>query len=522
MPAMLESAPPSPAGAAEPALGVSTAGAVVAPPDDPPADATPLRTRVARGTLVNTAFTVALGVLGLVKSFILASLVSRSDYGVWGVLMVTLGTLLWLKQVGIGDKFIQQDELDQEAAFQKAFTLELGFSGLLFVVMAAVIPVIVLIYGLDELILPGIVIAASLVISAFQAPLWVFYRRMQFARQRALAAVDPVVEFVVSIALGVAGAGYWAFVGGLAAGVFAAAAAAVIASPFRLRLRYEPGTLRSYLSFSGPLLIASSASFVMTWSAMIAAKLDLGVAALGVIALTSTIAAFTDSVDQLVTGTLYPAICAVKDQTALLLESFVKSNRLALIWAVPFGVGITLFCADLVHFGIGERWHSAIVVLQVGGIAAAVNHIGFNWTAYFRARGWTRPIAVANLAAMTVFLVVGIPLLVAFGLPGFAAAIALQGLAAFVLRAFYLERLFPGFVFIRHIVRALLPTVPAAALVLLLRLVEPRHRTLGIALSELALYVAVTVASTWLVERSLVREALAALTGRRPVVAAAS
>ena len=37
---------------------------------------------------------------------------------------MSLGTLVWLKQVGIGDKYIQQDEGDQERAFQKAFTLE--------------------------------------------------------------------------------------------------------------------------------------------------------------------------------------------------------------------------------------------------------------------------------------------------------------------------------------------------------------------------------------------------------------
>ena len=165
----------------------------------------------------------------------------------------------------------------------------------------------------------------------------------------------------------------------------------------------------------------------MTWSALIAAKLDLGIAAVGVIALAATTQSFTDSADQLVTGALYPAICAVRDRTALLHESFVKSNRLALMWAVPFGTALTLFASDLVHFGIGDRWRPAVIVLEVFGVAAAVNHIGFNCTAYLRARGWTRPIAIANLASMSVFLLAGIPLLLLFGLPGFAAAVALQG-----------------------------------------------------------------------------------------------
>ena len=236
-------------------------------------------------------------------------------------------------------------------------------------------------------------IAFALLVSVLQAPLWVYYRRMDFVRQRALQAVDPVVGFVVSIGLAIAGAGYWAFVGGLAAGACAASLVAAAQSPFALRLRYEPGTLAGYWSFSAPLLISGAAGFVMAWSAVLTAKLHLGVAAVGVITLAATISSFTDRVDQLVTGALYPAICAVRDRTDVLYESLVKSNRLALMWAVPFGIGVSLFGSDLVRFVLGERWHPVVVLLEVYGVTAAVNHVGFNWTAYFRAVGRTRPIA---------------------------------------------------------------------------------------------------------------------------------
>ena len=499
------------------------AEAVEAPSAEPVALLTPppgsLRALAARGTLINTAFTAALGGLSLLGSFILAGFVSRADYGVWGVLMVTLGTLLWLKQVGVGDKYVQQREPDQELAFQKAFTLELLFSCLLVVLLAAAVPVVVAVYNLPKLVAPSLVVGFTILVSVFQAPLWIYYRQMRFFRQRMLTAVSPVVSFGVSIGLAAGGAGYWAFVGGLAAGATAASVAAVIGSPFKLRLRYEAGTMRSYASFSIPLLIASGAAFVMTWSALISAKLELGVAAVGVIVLASTISSFTDSVDQLVTGALYPAICAVRERTELLYESFVKSNRLALMWAVPFGVGLTLFAPDLVRFGIGERWHPSIVVLQVFGVAAAINHVGFNWTAYFRARGQTRPIALANLVAMCVFLAVGIPLLLTLGLRGFALGIAAQSTAALLVRGFYLQQMFAGFAFVRHAARAFLPTVPAAGAVLLLRAAEQGNRTLGDAVIELAVYLVVTVAATWYLESKLLREALAILRARPPAPA---
>lgn len=468
-----------------------------------------LRSRAARGTLINAAFTIATGLLGLVKGFVLAGFLSRSDYGVWGIIVVSLSTLLWIKQTGIGDKFIQQDELDQELAFQKAFTLELVFTGACALLIVAAIPVLVTIYNLPQLVAPSLVIAVVLMISTLQSPLWIYYRRMDFARQRALAAIDPVVGFVTSIALAVAGAGYWAFVGGFAAGVCASSAIAVLSAPFPLRVRYQRGTFRAYWSFSGPLLLAGGATFVMAWAAVITAKIDLGVAAVGVIALAANITSFTDRVDELVTGSLYPAICTVKEETALLYESLVKSNRLALMWAVPFGIGVTLFCSDLVRFGIGERWKAAVIVLQVFGVAAAINHVGFNWTAYFRAIGRTRPIAIESVAASAVFLAVGIPLLLTMGLRGFAFGILLQGLAALVLRAYYLEKLFPTFDFLRHALRSFLPTVPAVAAVLLMRAIEPGGGTLPLALAQLAVYVVITALLTWQSESSLLREAVA-------------
>lgn len=474
-----------------------------------------LRTRAARGTIINSAFTAALGLITLVRGFVLAAYLSPSDYGVWGVLAVSLSTLLFLKQAGVGDKFVQQQEPDQEAAFQKAFTVELAFTVASVLLIVVALPLLIVIYDLPELLWPGVVLALTLLVSVFQAPLWIYYRRMEFVRQRALQAVDPVVGFIVSVVMAIAGAGYWAFVGGLAAGTCAASIAAVWRSPLPLRLRWERGNMRSYWSFSAPLLLAGAAGSAMAWSAALAAKLDLGVAAVGVITLAYTVASFTDSVDQLVTGALYPAICAVRDRTEVLYESLVKSNRLTLMWGVPFGVGVTLFASDLVRFVLGARWQDAVLLLQVYGLTAAVNHVGFNWTAYFRAVGRTRPIAVVTVVAAAIFIGAGIPLLLAFGLTGFAVGVAAQAAGALILRALYLQQLFEGFDFLRHAARAFVPTAPAAAAVLVMRWLAPgQPRTLARAVGELVGYAVIVAVATWYLERGLLREAVEQVRGR--------
>jgi O-antigen/teichoic acid export membrane protein len=473
-----------------------------------------LRSYAARGVLVNSAFDIGLGSLALIRGLVLAALLTRADYGVVGVLAVSLGALAMLKFVGISDKYIQQEEVDQELAFQRAFTVELLTTGIAIVPMLVALPIVAIVYGHWELVPPGLVVITVMIASALQAPIWVYYRRMHFVRQRSLAAIEPVVGFAVAIALAIAGAGYWALVLGVVAGAWSAAIAAIATSPYRLRWRWEPGSLKVYMAFSAPIFIAVASTAVVANGAAIATNVHLGLAGVGAVAVAATISAFTARVDDLVSGTIYPAICAVQGRLDLLRESFEKVNRVALMWAMPFGFGLALFAADLITFVIGEKWRAALVLLEITGVVAALAHIGFNWDDYFRARAKTVPIAVAAVASAMAFLAVGLPLLFVYGLTGLAIGFAAQAAVHLLFRGWYLSQMFEGFSFLRHAWRAILPTVPAVAVVLGMRQLETGTRTAAMAISELAVYLAVTVLATWLFEGSLIREAMSYLSRR--------
>ena len=75
-----------------------------------------------------------------------------------------------------------------------------------------------------------------------------------------------------------------------------------------------------------------------------------------------------------------------------------------------------------------------------------------------------------------------------------------------LLRTHYLKRLFGGFPMVRHSLRAIVPCLPAVAVVLAVRQLETADRTPALALAELALFLLVTAAVTWAAERSLLRE----------------
>lgn len=472
-----------------------------------------LRERAARGVIVNTAFDVTLQALNLLKGFVVAIFLTRADYGVWGILVVTLGTLTWLKQVGISEKFVQDQSADERLAFQRAFTLDLAANGIMLAILVAALPVFAIVYGQPKLILPGLVCCLVLPISSLRAPTWIFYRRMDFARQRLLDAADPVMSFVITIALAAAGAGYWSLVIGLVAGGAAAGAVAIAFSPHPLALRFDRSVMREYFAFSWPLFVANASALVIPQASMLVGEAETGLAGAGAIALASTVSSYSDRVDQIISATLYPVICRVQDQTTLLYEAFVKSNRLSLMWGIPFGAGVAVFADDLVHFVLGDKWRPAIGLIRWFGVGVLINHIAFNWSAFFRARGDTRPLAITAPLTLVAFLVFALPGLILFGLDGFGAGISAMALVSLVVRSFFLRRLFAGFDVVRYAIRSLAPTVPAVGAALAFK--QAAGNSAAAFLAALALYLAVTGAATWLLERPLLREALGYLRAAR-------
>jgi O-antigen/teichoic acid export membrane protein len=508
--------------------------AVVSPPPDPPDDAGEflgvdedrfaavgergLRTHTAQGAIITSTFNIGYAALGLVQRVAVAAYLTASEFGFWGLVVTTLVTISWLKQVGVSDKYVQQDDSDQETAFQKAFTLELVYTLLFYGVVAVAVPLFALAYGRTDIILPAFVLSIALLGTALQSPIWVAYRQMRYLRQRVLEGINPVVTAIVTIALVVGGAGYWGLIIGAVVGTFASAIAAVVTCPYRLRLRFDRGTTREYFNFSWPLFLSNASSLVVVQGAILIGNYAVGLAGLGALALATSFSAFIDRVDGIVRITIYPAVCAVKDRVDVLYEAFVKSNRLALMWAVPFGVGLALFAPDLVEFVLGSRWDVATGLLQAFGLILAARQIAFNWIVFMTAIGNTRPLAINGGLQLAVFLVVTAPLMLALGLTGYAIGMAVTTVCEIVLRGYFLRRLFAGFNLTSHVVRAIAPIVVPAGLVLGARLVESGQRSLSTALAEFALYGVATVAATLVFERRFVAEMLGYLRGAvRPV-----
>lgn len=483
-------------------------------------DRVTLRARTARGTMINGAFLVGTNALTLVKGLAVASFLTTEQYGTWGLLMAAFMTILALGTVGADDKYVQQEDSDQQRAFEIAFTFQTLLGVVFFVAVLVGMPLFALLYGQSQMIAPGMTFALAVPALVLQMPLWAHYRRMDFARQRSLQAIDPVVSIVAVIGLAIAGLGVWALVIGELLGTWCAAVAIVRSSPYPLRFRWERAAMREYARFSWPLFVGALGTVLMIQVPVTVSARVLGVVAVGGLALATNISRFTSRVDDVVTQTIYPAICAVQHRTDLLFESFWKSNRLALLWAAPLGTAAAVFASDFVRFVIGEKWHFATVLIATFGINAVLNQIGFNWTAFFRARGETRPVAVVTTFGLVSSLAIAVPLLLLYHLPGLGIGLCIATSLTVCLRLWYLRQLFSELPVLGHVARGIGPTIPAVLAVLAVRLLHAHGDTALWALAEAGLYAVVVTAATYLSQGELLRESFGYLRGRAATAAA--
>ena len=310
-----------------------------------------------RGAVVTAAFLV--GIDGLV---VLQGLSSRGCSGPARSASTASSrrrvvTVLALKRVGIDEAFVQRDTDDRRATSSATRSRSSSRSpGLATLLLCVLAPVLAAAYDQPRLL--GLTLGVAWLPLAFAllAPLWVFFRRMDYARQRSLQAIQPVVTFAVTVPLAAwTDLGVWSIVVGLAAGyaVSVRRRARAVALPPGPALRPRRRRAR-YLRFSGWVFVALVAAMVVVQGQVIAFEVDGGLAAVGFITLAATLTRYVDRADQIVTATIYPAVCAIQGRTAALEELFVKSNRATLLYAAPFGVGVVLFAPDLVAFALGD------------------------------------------------------------------------------------------------------------------------------------------------------------------------
>jgi O-antigen/teichoic acid export membrane protein len=393
-----------------------------------------LHRRVVRSGLWVAASQVLLSCLGVVRSVILARLLSPEVFGLMGLAQIAMRTVETLTRPGIGEALIARRQ-SFESASATAFTLLVARGAVLTALLWLLAPAVAAFYQSEALIPVVRALSLALLIGGFCSINTVAKSRdLEFRRLTYLGQAAAWASFAVTVS-----AAYWLrSVWALVFGQLAAAMVTTVLSYFlvggHLRFGFDRAVARELLSYGKFITGASVVIFIASEldSALIGKY--LGIVELGYYTLAATIAQIvTTQVSKIISGVMLPAYSKLQDDPAALQQTFLPTVSLVVFLVLPATVGLVLVAEPLIAVVYGERWLSAVPPLQITAVFGLfMSLVALNGYLF---QGIAVPSVAFKLASLrlAIIVVLLIPMMRAHGLVGAALtvtfAIAVQWLA---------------------------------------------------------------------------------------------
>lgn len=359
--------------------------------------------------------------LRFISRLVLAKLLTTATpMGDVAIVVVILGGLEMVSDLGIGFGIVQHKQADENAYVGTAYSVQALRGIALWVLASAFAFPIAWIYH-DRALAPLLLFGAlSTLFRAFASPgIWLFTRRMDLSRPTFVTIGSEVIGFIVTIAWAIAAPSAWAIVGGTVAGAAAYAVGSHLVGT-RASFRWDRGMARDIVHFGGWMLLSSATYFLSSRgeSLMLRGSVpdaEFGCFAFGVMLVTTPVTAIT----QLASQVFFPMLAAAVREDRQRAERQFKRGKWAftavalcfvwgaifvgpliitlmrlpkafegLYWMVPLlGVraSLDIFVAPTgsVLFAAGASRYSAWanvvrLIVLVGGLFATVGHWGLH------------------------------------------------------------------------------------------------------------------------------------------------
>ncbi len=371
-------------------------------------------------------------ILQPVVTIVLARILIPEDFGIIGIAALVIGLVRMLESMGLNQALIQTDE-DIEEAGDVVFWSNLGLSLILFIALYFAAPWIARFFDEPRSAAVIQVMGIQLIISAFDDVQEALLQRdFQFKELVGRRLVPVLISAVISVAMAIAGYGYWSLVVGTLVGTALGVAFLWRVSQWRPRFRYDLRVARLLIGFGILVTLESFQGWALNYGDNLAAGYFLGVEGLGFYTMAFTVAVVMLGFMILpVSRVAYSAFSRLKDDREQLRRSFVEMTRYLAVIVIPVSLGIFL-CADfIVEIILKTPWEPAVPAIRILAIMPGLSWIIALYPSLYRAIG--RPDVMPKFHIATLLYIIPAYIIGGqFGLEGFSLARASVGLVFYV------------------------------------------------------------------------------------------
>jgi teichuronic acid exporter len=335
-------------------------------------------------------------------TLVVARLLSPSDYGLIGMATLALGLVTLFSEFGLGTTVVTlRDTANAHISQLNTISILMGLLGLILAFgIANPASKFFKVPNLKSVI---IVMGLSFLISSFRTiPSALLQREMRFKALAIIDALQTVVAAVVTLALAVAGFGYWSLVLGNLCLTIAATGMTAFCKRQRFAWPNYP-EIRAPLLFSWHIIVGRLSWFVYDNSDFTIAGKLLGEAPLGDYTLAWTLAHAPLEKLTVLVNRVTPSFFASIQSDFSALRRYLLSitGGLALV-IYPVTVGLSLISADLISVALGSKWQGAVAPLQLLAFHALLRSNVILLTPVINAIGEARFAMWQNLASLLI------------------------------------------------------------------------------------------------------------------------
>jgi teichuronic acid exporter len=355
-------------------------------------------------------------------TIVVMRLLTPQDYGLMAIAGVFIGLLMFLNELGLGAALIQKQHLE-ETILRRVFGLLLLVNLGLFLLLLLSAPLIAAFFE-EQRVVPIIRLLSVqfLMISFCTVPRAFIQKEMDFKKISLIDFVASIVGAATTLILAWKGAGVWSLVwGSLANSLCRTMGLNATFRHFVIPSFAFKGT-RSYMGFGGYVVANRLLWYFYTQADVFVIGKLLGKELLGYYSVAKNLANLPiDKVSSIISQVAFPAYSSIQTEHQRMRALFLKAIGIISFVAFPVSWGISSIAPEFVATVLGDKWHMAVLPLQLLCLAIPIHMVHMQINPLVLALGQPN-ITFKNLLFLSIVMTLGIVFGSKWGLTGVSLA----------------------------------------------------------------------------------------------------
>lgn len=379
----------------------------------------------------------------VVKTIVLARILTPSQFGVYGIAVLVLGLLEILTETGINIVLIQEEGKTDEY-ISTAWVVSILRGTLISLTILIFAPFIASFFNTPNAL--NLIQFAALIpfIRGFINPSIVkFQKELKFNKEFWFRSFVFLVDTSFAITLGILTKSEFALIWGmLIAAIFEVIISFFVVKPIP-RLEFDSKKLGKIIGRGKWITFAGTFEYLFQHIDDIAVGKILGTAPLGLYQQAYRVSTLPISeVGEIFNKVTFPTYSKISEDRDRLRKAFLKVTAVILLLVVPVGLILFFFAKEVVLILLGEKWLAAVgalKVLAVFGMLKSISNSAYSLFLSVRKQEIITFITFLGIVGMAVPL---IPLINRFGIVGAGYATIIGTIVGFPAVFYYLAKVF--------------------------------------------------------------------------------